>query len=201
MRVYGLTGNIASGKSTVARLFAERGVPVVDADEVARAVVAPGTEGFAEVAARFPAALAPDGSLDRKALAALVFADEGERRALEAILHPRIALESARRMARRGAEGHPFGIYEATLLVENRLQEHLDGLIVVTAPEEVLLARAAARGGLGMEQARARLAAQLPQAAKAAAATWLIENDGTLEALTAAVERLHALLRARGDDR
>ena len=105
--VIGLTGGIGSGKSTVAKLFAELGVPIVDADKVARDVVAPGTEGLREVTAAFGEdVLAPDGSLDRAKLGERVFADEAARRKLNAILHPRIAQESMRMLFDLGREGH-----------------------------------------------------------------------------------------------
>src|SRR3954452_5002424 len=122
MRVFGLTGNIGTGKSTVAGLFAERGVPVIDADQVARDVVAKGTEGLREVEARFPGVVAADGTLDRKALAARVFADAQERLALNAILHPRIGQEVKNRLDRLAAQGREIALYEAALIVENRLE-------------------------------------------------------------------------------
>ena len=162
MRVFGLTGNIGTGKSTVARLFAERGAPVIDADQVAREVVEPGTQGLAEVTARFPGVLTPRGELDRKALAARVFADAQERAALNAILHPLIGREVRARLDRLAARGQPFALYEAALIVENGLQHGLDGLIVVTAPVEEQVHRLAARDGMPEAEARARIAAQLP---------------------------------------
>ncbi|HVI22977.1 MAG TPA: dephospho-CoA kinase, partial [Myxococcales bacterium] len=134
MRVFGLTGNIGTGKSTVASLFGEKGVPVIDADQVARDVVAKGTEGLRQVEARFPGVVAPDGTLDRKALAARVFADAQERLALNAILHPRIGLEVKNRLDRLAAQGQDIALYEAALIVENGLEHGLGGLIVVTAP-------------------------------------------------------------------
>src|ERR1041384_922332 len=133
MRVWGLTGNIGSGKSTVARLLRARGVPVIDADEIAREVVKPGTPAHREIAERFPGVIGADGVLDRKALAARVFADSGERDALNHIVHPRIAEEVSTRMGELAGAGHPVAVYEAALIVENGLQDGLDGLIVVTA--------------------------------------------------------------------
>src|SRR5580658_10202629 len=129
MRVFGLTGGIASGKSTVAARFAARGVPVLDADAFAREVVAIGTEGLAEVVAAFGAGvLFPDGSLDRKALAAIVFADETSRRRLQAITHPRIAALTATRTAELAGR-EPLACYEAALLVENGLADAFRPLV------------------------------------------------------------------------
>ncbi len=119
MHVFGLTGGIASGKSTVAKLFVEAGVPVVDADEVARAVVQPGSDGLAAVVAAFgEAVLLPDGTLDRKGLGARVFADAGARATLNGILHPRIAAESGRRIAELDAQGFSLACYDAALIVD-----------------------------------------------------------------------------------
>src|SRR5256714_8416427 len=162
MRVFGLTGNIGTGKSTVARLFAERGVPVIDADQVAREVVAPGTKGLEEVVARFPGVLTPQGELDRKALAARVFADAQERAALNAILHPLIGREVRARLHRLAAPGQALALYEAALIVENRLHHGLDGLIVVTAPVEEPVRRLALRDRVAGAEAPARPAPPPP---------------------------------------
>jgi dephospho-CoA kinase len=198
VRTFGLTGNIGSGKSTVARILVEKGIPVVDADQLAREVVLSGTPALAEIAARFPGVVSPQGVLDRKALAARVFADEGERRALNAIVHPRIAERSAARMAQLAEAGTEIAIYEAALVVENGLHEALDGLIVVVAPEAVQLARLLARDGMSAEEARARIAAQLPQERKVALADFVIDNAGSREALVAQVEELLPRLRQGG---
>src|SRR5207253_11143956 len=128
VRSWGLTGNIGSGKTTVGRMLSTRGIPVVDADQVAREIVEPGRPALREIASRFPGALLPDGSLDRKALAARVFADPADREALNRIVHPRIAEEVAGRMAALAAAGEKIAVYEAALIVENGLQQGLDGL-------------------------------------------------------------------------
>jgi len=195
MLVFGLTGNIATGKSTVARLFAEHGVPVVDADQVAREVVAPGTPGLADVAARFPGVLTPSGELDRKALADRVFADAQERTALNAILHPRIGAEVRARLDRLAARGAGVAIYEAALIVENGLQHGLDGLIVVSAPVEEQIRRLRARDGMTEADARSRIRAQLPAHEKVKAADFVIENTGAPELLRAQVARVIDALR------
>lgn len=195
MRIWGLTGNIGAGKSTVARLLVARGVPVVDADLVAREVVLPGQPALAEILARFPGVGTAEGGLDRKALGARIFRDSGERLALNAIVHPRIAAEVARRMAALAEAGEPVAVYEAALIVENRQHEGLAGLVVVTAPEEVQLARLRARDRSSEAEARARLAAQLPAAEKARLATVVIDNAGSEAALAAQVDALCARLR------
>jgi dephospho-CoA kinase len=195
VRLFGLTGNIGAGKSTVARLLARRGVPVIDADKLAREVVQPGEPALEEIRARFGSGVfQADGSLDRKALGARVFADAGERAALNAIVHPRIAQASAARIAALAEAGHETAIYEAALIVENGLDRGMDGLIVVDVPEELQLARLRARDGLTEPEARARLAAQLPAARKRERATFLIENHGSEADLDEQVTKLMAVL-------
>ncbi|MEZ4404893.1 MAG: dephospho-CoA kinase [Polyangiales bacterium] len=195
MEVLGLTGGIACGKSAVAALMRARGVPVVDADVVARDVVAPGTDGLSEVVARFgEGVLLPDGALDRKALGARVFGDEPARLALNAILHPRIAVESALRLTALAGEGHGFALYEAALLVENGSHKGFTGLIVVTASPEVQLARLIAREGISEDEAKARVASQWPLWKKVAEADWVVDNSGDREALRERVDALYATL-------
>ncbi len=200
MEVLGLTGGIACGKTAVAQMFLARGVPVVDADQVARDVVAPGTDGLAAVVEAFgPGVLASDGTLDRKRLGERVFSDEGARKALNAILHPRIAAESMGRLAALSGEGHGFALYDAALLVENGAYKSFAGLIVVTARPEVQLARLVARDAITEAEARARIDAQWPLERKVAVATHVIDNSGTREALAARVAEVYAeLVRAYG---
>jgi dephospho-CoA kinase len=162
---------------------------------VAREVVEPGRPALRDIASRFPDAVRPDGSLDRKALAARVFADPRERQALNAIVHPRIAEEVATRMAELAAAGETVAIYEAALIVENGLQGNLDGLIVVTAPAEAQIDRLRRRDGMTEEEARARIAAQLPTAEKARQATVVVENAGSEAELLAMVDGLADRLR------
>lgn len=180
-RVIGLTGGIASGKSTVAGFLQELGAPIVDADQVARQVVEPGTPALAEIAGAWPEVVDAGGRLDRKKLGDIVFADPDARRRLEQITHPRIAAASQKEVAAHAARGEPVVIYEAALIVENRLYTWMDGLIVVSAPEQVQIQRLMERDGIDREAARARIAAQLPLAKKRDVATWIIENDGSLE--------------------
>jgi dephospho-CoA kinase len=182
VHLFGLTGGIASGKSTVAARLRARGVPVVDADEVAREVVAPGTEGLSAVVDAFgPGVLAPDGALDRKALAAIVFADETGRRRLNAITHPRISVRTMERSAEIAARGEPLACYEAALLVENGAADAFRPLVVVACPEEVQIARVEARDHATRAEAVARIRAQKPLAEKVAVADFVIETSGTLE--------------------
>lgn len=180
----GLTGGIASGKSTVGRLLVERGATVIDADQLAREVVEPGQPALAELVARFGAAiLTPDGQLDRKRLGAIAFSDPAARADLGRITHPRIAAASARAIAEASERGVEVVFYEAALLVETRAHTGLAGLIVVAATPEVQEGRLVARDSLTLEEARVRIAAQAPLAAKIAVATWVIHNDGQLDHL------------------
>jgi len=188
LRLIGLTGGIGTGKSTVGRFLTARGFPVIDADELARAVVEPGTPGLAEVAATWPDVIGRDGRLDRSRLGARVFADPAARARLEGILHPRIVALSNTRAAALAAAGHRAAFYEASLLVETGRHGELDGLLVVDAPEDVRIARVAARDRLSPAAVRARIAAQLPMSEKRRVATAVIDNDGDLPALERKLE-------------
>jgi dephospho-CoA kinase len=198
MRVVGLTGGIASGKSTVSAMFRELGAEVIDADQLAREVVEPGTPGLEEIRRRFPGVVDAEGRLDRAALGARVFADEGERRALEAIVHPRIRAEAARRTEALARAGLEVVLYDAALLIENGLHHGMDGVVLVSAPEAVQRARLAARDGLDDAAISARLAAQLPLADKRAHATWVVDNGGSLKETRAQVRRIWEEIRRSG---
>ena len=179
LKVAGLTGGIASGKSTVAQWFAEWGAFVVDADQVSRDLIAPGGIAFDAVVARFGRRILDDaGQIDRAVLGRLVFDDADERRALEAILHPAIRAESQRRFERCEA---PLKVYEASLLVETGAWKDFDWLVVAACPTETQLMRLIARDGLDREQARKRLAAQFPLHKKVELADYVIDTAGTLE--------------------
>ena len=198
MRVIGLTGGIASGKSTVASMLRAAGAPVVDADQLARQVVEPGSPALAEIAAQFgPDLLDADGRLDRQKMAARVFGDDQARRALNAITHPRIAAASQAALAALAAAGHPVAVYEAALLVESGLAGGLDGLIVVAVPEPVQRQRLASRDQLDPAAIEARIAAQLPLADKVAAADWVVNNSGSVEHTRAQVEQIWREIRDR----
>jgi dephospho-CoA kinase len=196
VRVIGLTGGIASGKSTVSTMLRQLGAPVVDADDMARRVVEPGTPALAGIAARFgDEVLNADGTLDRKRLGEIVFDDAEARRVLNSITHPRIAQASQTEIARHAAAGEAVVIYDAALLVENKLHLGMAGLIVVSVSETVQLARLRARDGIDEAAARARIAAQLPLADKCAVATWVIDNGGSLDQTRSQVERIWAEIR------
>jgi dephospho-CoA kinase len=193
LKLVGLTGGIGTGKSTVAQMIRDRGVPVLDADVLAREVVAPGQPAHAAIAAAWPEVIGADGAVDRRRLGKLVFSDPAARRRLEAITHPRIQ-ELARTKARALADaGHPLAFYEASLLVEAGRYHDYDGLVLVTAGEEQQLARVMARDGSTREAALARLRAQLPVEEKRRFATHVIDNSVDRPATEVQVE---ALLRA-----
>lgn len=189
----GLTGGIASGKSTVANLFAALGVPVIDSDVIARDVVAPGTPLLAKIRETFGEdVIAPDGSLDRRRLRARVFGDSeaavAARRQLEALTHPAIRAEMEARSARAGG---PYQIHAIPLLVEGGPRRHIDRVLVVDADESTQIRRLQARDGSTLAEARAILAAQADRETRLAAADDIIRNEGDIAALAAEVERLH----------
>lgn len=190
MHLFGLTGGIASGKSAVAARFARRGVPVVDADKLAREVVLPETDGLAAIVATFgTSVLCADGSLDRQKLGDLVFGDDAARSKLNAIVHPRIAQLGAERAAELAARGEPVACYEAALLVENGLSEAFRPLVVVAAAPHVQAGRVEKRDGLDRARAEARIAAQMPLAEKVRVADVTVRNEGTLEELEREADR------------
>jgi len=194
LRLVGLTGGIGSGKSTVGQMLQAAGVPVLDADVLAREVVMPGQPAHAEIAATWPDVIQADGTIDRRKLGHRVFSDPAARTRLEAITHPRIqarALELARALE---AEGHRLAFYEASLLVETGGHRKFDGLVVVTADDEQQIARVMARDHSTREHALARLRAQMPAAEKVRAATHLIDNSGDLDGTRRQVEALIAAL-------
>lgn len=191
MHVFGLTGGIASGKSTVSARFRARGVPVIDADAVAREVVAKGSEGLAEVVAAFgEKVLAADGALDRKALGAVVFADDALRKRLNGIIHPRIARASAAKIAELSAAGHALAVYDAALLVENGLADAFRPLVVVASPASLQVTRIVERDGVTEAEAWARVHAQDPLDNKIALADFVIDNAGTLGELEREADRV-----------
>ncbi|HEX3771399.1 MAG TPA: dephospho-CoA kinase [Polyangiaceae bacterium] len=182
MHLFGLTGGIASGKSTVAARLRARGVPVIDADELAREVVAPGADGLRAIVEAFGAGVVDAaGALDRKRLAQVAFATDAARKTLNGITHPRIAQLTAERAAALDARGEPLACYEAALLVENGVADMFRPLVVVAAPEGVQIERVKSRDDASREDALARIRAQKPLAEKVAAADYVIETLGTVE--------------------
>lgn len=193
MRVIGLTGGIASGKSSVARLLEEQGIPVIDADQLARDAVLPGTTALRQIAAYFgERVLAGDGSLDRTVLAEIVFADPAARRILEGIMHPAIKKLAEERLAKLRDRKVPVAIYMAPLLIEAGATDRVDEIWVVYVDRETQLRRLMVRDGLSRHQAEQRLDAQMPMTEKAGYGNVVIDNNATPEAL---VERVMALCR------
>ena len=185
----GLTGGIASGKSTVAGLFAALEVPVIDTDKIARDVVEPGQPPLEKLVERFGAGiLTPDGHLDRPKLREIVFSDPKARADLEALTHP--AIGSAVQ-ARAAVAGGPYQILVIPLLVEKGYQKHLDRVLVVDCPEALQLQRLQARDGTSPTQARAILEAQASRAARLKAADDMIRNESDVAALRQQVQALH----------
>jgi dephospho-CoA kinase len=198
----GLTGGIGSGKSAVSALFVAKGAALVDADVNARAVVAKGTPGLAAVVAEFgPEVLRPDGELDREGLGRIVFADPGKLARLNAIVHPLVGEESARQIAAAEAGGAPVLIHDVPLLVENGLQGMYDAVVVVAASPQTQLDRLTRLRGMSREDAQARIDAQAPLQDKIAAATYVIQNDGPIEALAPQVDRIWRALLASAEGR
>jgi dephospho-CoA kinase len=189
MEVYGLTGGIGSGKSTVASLLEEYGVPVVSADELSRIVVAPGSEGLRQVIEEFGADMVDEaGELDRGKMASLVFRNPDKRRRLEEILHPRIRERFEQVLDALEKAGHEVAIYEVPLLFEKNLQGEMKAVILVTAPDHVRVTRVRNRDDVTETEVRARMAAQLDEASKRRRADYVIENDGNLDDLRREVE-------------
>jgi len=199
VHLFGLTGGIASGKSAVAARLRERGVPVIDADKLAREAVLPGTDALKAIVKTFGEdVLLGDGSLDRKKLGGIVFADEAKRKALNAIVHPAVSMLTFARSKELRDEGEALVAYEAALIVENGVADAFRPLVVVAAPDDVQIRRMIARDGITEDEANARLRAQMPLAEKIAKADYVIENTGSLadvarrtdEVLAALCERL-----------
>lgn len=197
MLLVGLTGGIGSGKSTVARLLERRGAAVIDADQLAREAVAKGTPGFDRVVQEFGSAVvAPDGDLDRSALAARIFSDPAQRAALEAIVHPEVARRFTEQVDTfRGTDR--IVVYVTPLLVELGLAPAFDVVVVVTASPHLRVSRVASDRGLSPDEVRGRLAVQATDEQRAEVAGVLIDNDGSLADLEPQVDRLWTDLRAR----
>jgi dephospho-CoA kinase len=192
----GLTGGIASGKTTVARMLAELGAFVLDGDALAHAVIEPGQPAYESVVARFGREiLAADGRIDRARLGPIVFGDPRAREALNAIVHPAVLAAAERAIDDYTVKGHsPIAVFDAALLVETGAYRELDRLIVIRCSAEAQMHRLVARDGLAVGQAQARIEAQAPLAQKLAVADYVIDTDGTLRETRQQTEEVYAKL-------
>jgi dephospho-CoA kinase len=201
MKILGLTGGIASGKSFVADILASLGAVIIDADILARTAVEPGKSAYHTVVREFgKGILKPDGSLDRKALGRIVFSDAAARRTLEEIIHPAVAELAGRRLAEEGCRGTQVVCYVVPLLFEAGLSSMMDEIWVVYVDEETELARLMKRDGICREEALRKMAAQMPMGEKTARADVVIDNNGTPEETKRSVaEEWRKLLERSGE--
>jgi len=182
MRVFGLTGNIGSGKSTVAAMLRELGIPVLDIDRISKEVTAPGGRAYDAVVQAFGRGIVrDDGSIDRKRLGEIVFADPRLRSQLEVITHPAILQGVKEAIDGIKREGHRAAVVEATLIHESGRKGLFEAVISVSCDRETAISRLAARDGMSRAQAEARLRAQMPADLKAGASDHLIDNSGDIE--------------------
>ena len=199
MKWVGLTGGIASGKSTVAKIILEAGFPVIDADQVARDVAAPGSPGLAQIVSKFGSQiLNSKGELDRQKMATAVFGDKNKLLELESILHPLIRQQVQNQKKRLQDQNHSIAFYDVPLLFEKNMQKDFNEIILVTTSREKQLARMLKRDGFKLEEAEARLKNQIPLAEKESQASRIIYNNGSLEDLkTATVAVLQKIQSAQ----
>lgn len=195
--VLGVTGNIASGKSTVAARFAELGATLIDADALARIALAPGSAGLKAVAEKWPAAMAPDGSLDRAKLRRIVFQHPRDRQQLNAIVHPEVARLRDEQLAAARARGDSIVVYDVPLLFEVGLEHTVDAVLLVDSFEEKRRERLEARG-LSTVEADAMIASQMPSELKRPRARFVIDNNGDLASLLAHVDAIWRALAPHG---
>ena len=197
----GLTGGIATGKSTVDAVLRELGAVIIDADVLAREVVEPGEPALTEIAAEFgPTVLGPDGRLDRKALGAIVFADPERRRTLEAMTHPRIRERFQQRLDTLTAEDfRGLVFFDAPVMIESGNYRNMDRMVVVVTDEATQIARLMARDGIDREEALQKMGSQMPLAEKAKLADYVIDNSGDRATTEAEVRRVHTALTAEAD--
>lgn len=203
MKIIGLTGGIASGKSTVARILAAAGVPVIDADRIAREVVEPGRPALARIAARWPQVIREDRTLDRKRLGEIVFSDAAARAELSQMAMPEIRRVFLERAGQLRQAGHELCVFEAATLFEENMESAVDGVLCVSLPPEDQVRRLMARNGLSEAEARARLAAQLPLSEKVSRSRWVLENAGPAAGLADKVlamwEKIRREVRSGGE--
>lgn len=208
-RVIGLTGGIGTGKSTVSSMLEQLGALVIDSDRIVHELQAPGAPLLREIAAAFgEGVIRPDGSLDRAAVGERVFRDEEARRKLNAIVHPAVGRETARRLEAARASGVPLVVLDIPLLFETRLHGTasranlgVEAVVVVYAPPALQVQRQVERNGYGREEAERRVAAQIPIDEKRAQADYVIDNSGTLEETRRQVEALYRRLVGDRDER
>lgn len=196
MLLVGLTGGIGSGKSTVARMLAERGAVVLDADAFARSALDPGTPAHAKVVERFPGVIGANGEIDRAALGRLVFADAGARRELESFVHPEVARLSRTAIAPY-ADTDRVVVYATPLLVETHIERSFDVVVVVSADEHLRAERVATSRAMPVEEVAARIASQASDEDRGAVADIVLDNDGGLDQLEAQVATMWTVLAAR----
>jgi len=192
----GLTGGVATGKSTVSAMFRALGCVVIDADLLAREVVEPGRPAYERIVAEFGRqVLQSDGRLDRKALGAIVFSDPARRACLESITHPEIRARFAARLAELAAEGFEgLVIFDAPVMIESGSYRTVDRLVVVTSDESLQLARQGSRDGLAADEALRRIRSQAPLPDKVKLADHVIDNSGDLRSTEAQVREVHRAL-------
>jgi dephospho-CoA kinase len=199
MRVFGLTGNIGSGKSTVGAMLREAGIPVLDADRVSREVMVPGGGAYDAVVQAFGRGIVrDDGSIDRKRLGEIVFADPASRERLEKITHPAILEAMKEALAGIEREGHRAAVVEATLIHESGRKGLFEAVISVTCDRETAISRLASRVGMPRGEAEARLRAQMDAGRKADASDYVIDNSGSLDETRRRVVALAGVLLERG---
>jgi len=197
MKWFGLTGGIASGKSSVSQILKGEGFAVVDADLIARQVVEAGSAGLKAVVDQFgTAVLRPDGSLDRKRLGQMVFGSPEKLLQLENILHPLVQQETSKQRQALHSAGHDFTFYDVPLLFEKKMQKEFDGILVVVASDQLQRQRIKMRDQLSDSEIQNRLQAQLPLAEKVNQATWVIHNNGSLQDLKKATLQVLEMIQS-----
>jgi len=191
MRVIGLTGGIATGKSTVSQILAEMGLPIIDADLIAREVVEPGKPAYREIVRHFGREIInPDGTINRKLLGRLVFADPSSRQRLNEITHPRIIEETKRRLQHLREMGAEVAVLDAPLLIEANIHHLVDEVWVVTCPRKMQIKRLQERDNLSLPEAEARIRAQMPLEEKIRYAHRIIDNSGDIAATRRQVQEI-----------